>query len=128
MDLLKKDYWWVWLILMFITQGLAIFALAASLHAYDKNAWYANWIYWVIGIICCLFPAMVLLTVLMFQLTVVIADRLEVPGREIYTSPYTWILCLVVPILGWTLLIVMELYLAIEILVQLYRGKGEQYM
>ena len=113
---------------MMITQGLAIFALAAALHAYDKEAWYTNWTYWVIGVICCFFPALIMLTVLIFQLIVAIADRLEVPGREVYTSPYTWILCLVVPILGWTLFIAMELYLAIEILVQLYRGKGEQYI
>ena len=56
------------------------------------------------------------------------ADKLEVPGKEIYTSPYSWILCLIVPILGWTLFAILLLYLNIWCIISIYQGKGEKFI
>ncbi|MEI3499581.1 MAG: hypothetical protein V8Q71_03730 [Bacilli bacterium] len=41
--------------------------------------------------------------------------------------PYSWILCLVVPIVGWTLLIVMLIYIYVWPIVMIYKGEGEKY-
>ena len=35
------------------------------------------------------------------------AKKLNVPGDEIYMTPYSWILCIIIPIIGWILLLVM---------------------
>ena len=95
---------------------------------YEKDTWYAKKEYWIFGSICLIFPVVIFLMVFMVQMYVRLADVLEVPGKELYKSPYTWIICLIVPVVGWTLLIVMLLYIQIWIIVMLYKGKGEKYM
>ena len=52
-------------------------------------------------------------------------QKLNVPGCEIYATPYSWILCLIVPVLGWILLAVMLIYLNVWIVSYLYQGKAE---
>lgn len=128
MDLLKRENWWIWLIIYLFGQGIGIFVLAALLNVYNKDAWYAKWPYWLAGALCCIFPAFIMLSIFCIQLTVQTAKKLEVPGQEIYGAVYIWILCLIVPILGWIALGVMQLYLNIYILVSLYRGNGEKYI
>ena len=36
--------------------------------------------------------------------------RISVSGSEIYMYPYPWIICLIVPFLGWTLFILLYIY------------------
>ena len=128
MSLLKRENWWIWLLLYLFAGGAGIIVLAALLDVYDKNAWYANWRYWAIGALCFLFPVAIMMSVFIIQITCQAAARLKVPGKEIYLSPYVWILCLIVPIFGWILLFVMILYLQIWTLVMLSRGAGEEYL
>lgn len=128
MYLLKRNYWWAWLLLLIASEGTAYFVLGALLNVYNKDAWYANWKYWLIGLICLIFPAVIMLLVFVIQISVKIAQKLEVPGSEIYASPYTWILCIIIPIIGWVLLCVLAIYITVWPLVMLYRGKGERYI
>ena len=92
---------------------------------FDENAWYAKWQNWLLGLILFIFPITIMAIIFILQMTCLVAAKLEVPGKEIYLSPYIWILCLIIPIIGWVFLCVMALYLEIWILVMLSRGKGE---
>ncbi len=129
-EMLRRDKWWFWLILL-IFGGSAVLALIYALvieDVLDKNAWYGKWYYWLIGVMCCFLPALIMFAVFQFQILTKVCRKLEVPGSEIYTSPYTWMLCLIVPVLGWILLGVMILYLEIFSIVAIYRGKGEKFI
>lgn len=128
MDLLKRENWWIWLIIYLFGQGVGIYILAALLKVYDKNAWYAKWEYWLVGVLCCFFPALIMFSVFTIQITVETAKKLDVAGSEIYGSAYIWILGLIIPIIGWIALGVMSLYLTINTLIALYRGNAEQYI
>ena len=128
MSLLKKENWFVNFLLMLITQGIYSFALANMLHLYKKDAWYHDYRYWMIAVLFFFFPVFLLLIVFMVQMLCTVASKLNVPGKEIYGYPYAWILCLIVPIVGWTLLIVMWIYLIVWTPIMLARGEGEIYL
>lgn len=128
MDLLKKDNWWVWLLLAFITGGASCVVLGALLGCLDKNKWYAKGKNWLLGFICFVFPLVIMATIFMIEITAEVAAKLNVPGKELYLSPYMWLLCLIVPFIGWTLLPVVYIYLNIMIIINLKNGEGEQYV
>lgn len=128
MSLLKKENWIVCFILNLLTQGAFSFVLAYMLKVYDKNAWYAKWYYWVFGTLCLIFPALIMFTVFEVQIQVEVSKKLEVPGKELYTSPYTWIICLIVPVVGWILMLVMLIYIMIWPAIMIKRGLGEKYV
>ncbi len=128
MGLLKKENWLVCLILSILSQGIFTFILAYFMKVYDKNAWYTKWQYWVFGTLCLIFPVFVMMLVFTVQITVKVASNLEVTGKSIYDNPYVWILCLIVPIVGWIMLLVMILYLELFTIVALYKGNGEKYI
>lgn len=128
MKILKQENWWIWLLLFFFSGGTSTIVLGALLDVYDKNAWYAKWYYWVLGFVCFIFPFYIMMVVFMLTITVKVAAKLDVPGSEIYLSPYVWILCLIIPFIGWTLLFIMYLYITIWTIVMLYRGSGEKYI
>lgn len=128
MKILKQENWWIWLLLFFFSGGTSTIVLGALLDVYDKNAWYAKWYYWVLGFVCFIFPFYIMMTVFMITITTKVAAKLDVPGSELYLSPYVWILCLIIPFIGWTLLFIMYLYITIWNIVMLYRGSGEKYI
>lgn len=128
MSLLKKENWFACLIIMLFTQGAFGFVLAYMLKLYDKNAWYAKWPYWVFGTLCLIFPAFIMLLVFNIQMLVLSCKKLNVPGSEIYATPYSWIICLIIPVLGWILLLVMSIYLIIWPAIMIKRGEGEKYV
>ena len=99
MELLKKENWWLWLILTIFTGGSNYIFLVVLLDCYDKDAWYANWKYWLIGFLCLVLPATIMFMVFIIEMTCKAASKLEVPGYEIYLSPYIWLLCLPLMIL-----------------------------
>lgn len=127
MVFLKKENWVLSLIFTILSQGVFSFVLGYFLKVYKKDAWYRKWQYWVISSLFLLFPVFIVLTVFLIQIACQVAKKLDVPGASIYTSPYSWILCLIVPIVGWTLLLVMLCYIMIWPTVMIYRGKGEKY-
>jgi len=128
MSLLKKENWWVNLLFTLACQGLYPLVLAHYLKVYNEDAWYQNWRYWFFSGLCFIFPMIVLFLVFLVQITCEVASKLKVPGEEIYNTPYSWIICMIVPIIGWALLLVMYLYITIWSVVMLARGIGEEYI
>ena len=128
MTLLKKENWFIWVILLFITQGISNVVLGVLLEVFDKDAWYAKWQYWVIGFVFLLAPFFVMLLIFSIQITCQTAKKLGVSGSSLYLSPYVWILLIIIPVFGWILLLVMMIYLEIMIFVNLKNGSGEKYI
>ena len=127
MKLLKKENWWIWLILFIFSDATSTIVLGALLDVFDKKAWYAKWYIWVIGLIL-IVPISVMIVIFNIQITSKTAAKLGVKGSEYYLSPYIWIILLIIPILGWLGFVALILYLNIAILVKLYKGNGEKYI
>ena len=128
MSFLKKSNFIVSLLFSLGLNDIFILVLADELKLYDKNAWYMKWYYWVIGIICFFVPVLVMLMIFELQMLTAAAKKLNVAGSEIYATPYSWILLIIIPIIGWILLLVMYIYLNVWILVKLFKGEGEKYL
>lgn len=128
MKILKKENWWIWLLLTIFSQGSSTLVLGALLDVYKKDAWYANWKYWLIGILCFIFPTYIMLSVFNIQILCLTAEKLDVKGKEIYLSPYLWILACIIPFIGWACICAGLIYLEIATLVALYQGNGEKYI
>ena len=92
MNILKKENWWVWLLLLLFSEGTAALVLGALLDCFNKEAWYAKWYIWLIGLLLFIFPFAVMVTVLLIQMTSLAAVKLDVQGKEFYLSPYIWII------------------------------------
>lgn len=128
MNLLRKENWLVCLILSLLSQGLFAIVLGYFMNLFDKNAWYAKWQYWVFGALCLIFPVFIMLYVFLVQISCSVASKLDVPGKEVYNNPYTWIICLIVPVIGWVFLIVMLIYITIWPNVMIKKGNGEAFL
>ena len=128
MKLLKKQNWWLYLLLQICTFGLFTFVMAHHLKVYDEDAWYQNWRYWFFSGLCFVFPIFIVALVFAVQITCEVAAKLNVPVKEIYNTPYSWILCIIVPVVGWVLLIVMFIYIIIWTIAMLAKGNGEKYI
>ena len=87
MKILNRENWWVWLLLLLFTQGSSVLVLGALLDVYNRDAWYTKWQYWVLGLLCLVFPFAIMIAVFMTQILVLTAARLNVSGKEIYLSP-----------------------------------------
>lgn len=126
MNLLKRNNWFIVMLLNIITFGFFNFILASFMKLYDKDAWYFKWPYWVFGGITLILPAIIMLIVFNIQMTCKIALKLGISGHKIYNVPYSWVLFIIIPILGWTMLIIMYLYIEIMIIVKLFQGYAEK--
>lgn len=126
METLKKNNWWVWLILTILTFGISNIFLAHQLGCIKKNAWYTKPSNWALGIIFLFIPFVIMIAVFLIQMTISAAEKLEVSGPVIYTSPYIWIICMIIPFVGWIIFITMYIYLLIWILLRLKNGYGEK--
>lgn len=127
MKILKKENWWIWLILFIFSEATSTIVLGALVDVYDKKAWYANWKNWLIGLIF-IIPITIMITVFSIEILSKTASKLNVKGKEYYLSPYIWILLLIIPFIGWLAFMILILYLNIAILVKLYKGEGEKYI
>ncbi|MBR3362867.1 MAG: hypothetical protein IKG40_02960 [Bacilli bacterium] len=114
----------VWVILSIITCNISILFLGKKLNVYEKNAWYTKWYYWVLGALFGILPALVMFGIFMIQTNVKICALFDVGGKEIYTLPYVWIAFFIIPIIGWTLFIVLLLYIYIMYLINLFSYRG----
>lgn len=127
MKILKKENWWVWLLLLLFSEGTSNLVLGALLDVYDKKAWYTKWYIWLIGLIL-IIPFGVMVTAFNLQILSKTAAKLYVKGSEYYLSPYIWIILIIIPFIGWIVFIGLVLYLEIAILVKLHAGNGEKYI
>lgn len=128
MSLLNKKNWWIWMLFSILSLNISVIILGALLDLIDKNAWYANKKYWILGTICFVIPAFIMLFVFVIEMLCKVSAKLKVPGSELYLSPYIWIIFLIVPIIGWVFFLVTILYLTIWYLVALYKGDAEKYI
>ncbi len=128
MSLLKKQFWWFWLLLNIITGSISTLFLGKLLKVYEKNAWYTKWYYWVLGFLFGIFPAIIMFLVFIIQITVKVCIKLEVPGSDLYALPYPWIISIIVPIIGWALFVIMLVYTNLWYAIKLLQGKGEKYI
>lgn len=122
MSLLKKENWFMYIILTFFTFGFFAFVIAKDLNLYEKGAWYTKWYYWFIGFLLMIYPGIIMLIVLNITMQIKICKYLSVPGSDYYAIPYTWLLCLIVPVIGWSTLIVMLLHIYYYPAVMIYKG------
>jgi hypothetical protein len=113
---------------MFFTSGLYTFALAYDLKLYEKDSWYTKWYYWLIGILFFIFPAVIMFLTFKIKMQIEICKKLNVKGSEIYALPYPWILCLIVPILGWSIFIVMLIHINYYPAVVIYNGDASKLL
>ena len=113
MKTLKKDVWPIYLILNVLTLGLFTFYIAYKLDLYDKEAWYSRWYYWVLGFVLGIIPGLVMLLVFSIKIACLVSEKLNVPGKELYTLPDTWLVCAIFPVLGWVLFIILYIYVHI---------------
>ncbi len=128
MDFYKKNNWWLCLFLNVISFGLFYIVLANYLNLFDKDAWYMNKWYWIFGLLCLVFPAFIMLIVFSIQMNCKISAKFEISGSTIYNIPYSWILFIIIPIIGWVLFIIMYLYLFVMFHIKLYKGEGEKFI
>ncbi len=127
MKILKKENWWIWLLLAIFSNGSNVIVLGALLDVYKKDSWYSKWYYWVLGIPFVI-PFIAMVCIFYLEIICKTAYKLEVSGKEIYLSPYTWIICLIIPIIRWIFGLIMFIYLQVDILYRLYLGNGEKYI
>ena len=111
--MLKKEHSIIYLILNILTFGFFTFYIAYKLDLYEEDAWYTRWYYWVLGFMLGIIPGLVMLLVFSIKMGILVSEKLKVPGIELYTFPYIWIICLIVPILGWTLFALLYIYVHI---------------
>ena len=126
MELLKRKYAFLWVILTIFTGSASMLALAGMLDLFEEDAWYTNNKYWIIGLCFFIFPAAIMVGVFIVEMMCKVAAKLEVPGKELYLSPFVWFLFLIVPVLGWIFFITIFLYLEIWIIVAIAKGKAEK--
>ena len=122
MGLLKKENWVIDLLLMIFSFGAYILMPSYQLDLFEQDKWYSNSKYWLAGILLFCFPAIIMLVILVVQMTVKIAKKMNIGGKSIYDNVYIWIALLITPVIGWSLLIVMYLYLHIFIILNIKSG------
>ena len=127
MKILKKENWWIWLLLFLFSEGTSTIVLGALLDVFNKKAWYANWKYWLIGLIF-IIPFMFMISVFSIEILCKTAAKLDVKGKDYYLSPYIWLILLIIPFIGWIMFAFLILYLNISILVNLHKGNAEKYI
>ncbi len=69
-----------------------------------------------------------MLSIFTIQILCQTAAKLDVQGKEIYLSPYLWLLACIIPFIGWACIAIGLIYLEIAILIALYQGKAEKYI
>jgi hypothetical protein len=122
MKLLKKNNFWIYLLLNIITFGVFNLYIANKLKLKDEDTWYSKWQYWFFGTICLIFPVIIMFIVYVVQMNCKVCSKLKVSGSNIYNTPYSWILFMIVPIIGWILLITMYLYVIIMPSIKVLQG------
>ena len=128
MKLLKKENWIWCLTLNILTFGLFTIYIAKKLDLLDKNAWYYCWQNWVIGFVCGIVPGIVMFFIFFIKMGCLVSQKAKVPFDLIYMYPYIWIICFIIPIIGWTLFIILFIYVHFWYIFYIKRGNLEKYL
>ncbi|MBR2833955.1 MAG: hypothetical protein IKE75_06025 [Bacilli bacterium] len=121
---MKIKHPFLWTISSVLTFNISILFLGGKLGLYKDDGWYKKWYYWVLGALFGVLPALIMLFIFIVQTNVKVCDFFDVGGSEIYTLPYVWIGLLLIPFIGWTLFIVLLLYIYVMYIINLYCYKG----
>ncbi|MBR1718269.1 MAG: hypothetical protein IJ715_03255 [Bacilli bacterium] len=98
-----------------------IFKNAQKYNIFKEDAWYCKWQYWTIATLCFVFPVFIMAFVFLIQTLCGLANHYKVSGSTIYNMPYSWILSLIIPFVGWALFIVMLLYINIFSIIKAFK-------
>ncbi len=128
MKILKRKNYLLCLFLNLITLGLFTFYVAKKLKVYSKDAWYSNKYYWLLSTLCGIAPGIILFMIFYIQSGCLVCKKLKVPFDKYYAYPYFWIIAIIIPIIGWTLFIIMTIYVHTWYAIYLKRGYGEKYI
>ena len=126
--MLDRKKWLLCLILNILTFGLFTFYIGKKLDVYEKGAWYSYSYVWLIGIIGGIIPALIMFLIFYIQIGIKVSKKLSVPLDEYYAYPYAWIFGLIIPFLGWSIFILMIIYVHVWYTIYLKRGYGEEYI
>lgn len=110
MKTLNKKTRLIYLILNIITLGLFTFYVAYKLNLYEEKTWYSRWYYWILGFLFGIIPGLLMLFIFSVKIGTIVSAKLNVPGKELYLLPYPWIICAIIPILGWVIFIILYIY------------------
>ena len=95
--------------LLIFSDFVFILKNAKKYNVYKKDAWYTKWQYWALATLCLIFPVFIMAFVFLLQILCGLATKLKVAG-SLYNSPYSWIICIIVPLVGWAIFVVMFIY------------------
>ena len=126
MEILKKENYWIWLLLFFFSGGSSNLVLGALLDVFDKNAWYAKPKNWIIGFACLIIPGLIMIMAFYIEILSKTNAKLNTPGKEVYLSTYIWLLYLIIPIIGWIIFLVQLVYLSVWPVIMIYKGNGDK--
>lgn len=128
MSLLKKGNWLLYALVTILSIGGYTFYLAYEMDLFDQDEWYYKWEYWTFATLACILPAIIMLLVLNIQMAIKISVKFNTAYQKIYNTPYSWILCLIIPVLGWSTLIVMLIHVYLYPAVMIHAGVGDKYL
>lgn len=136
MDLLKRENTIVWIILYIITFGFSNTLLAHQMKLLKKGEWYTKALYIVplmflsfgTALISPIAPFLILLFIFNYQTTILIANKLNLPGYEYYNSPYIIIGLGLIPVIGWSIIISLFIFLNIYIIKKISNGECEKFI
>ena len=125
MNIYKKENWLIILFLNILTFGLFTFYVAKKLNVYEKEAWYSNKDFWILGFLCGIIPGIVMFFIFYIKVGCLVSKKLLVPFDTLYSYPYFWIVSLIIPVIGWTLFIIMFIYVHFWYIFYLKKGNRE---
>ena len=128
MKMLKRKNYLLCLFLNIITLGLFTFYIAKKLKIYEKDSWYSNKYYWILSFICGIIPGILMFFIFYIEIGCKVCKKLSVPLDIFYNYPYFWIVSIIIPVVGWTLFVVMTIYVHTWYVVYIKRGYGEKYI
>ena len=128
MKYLRRKNWFICFLFNLLTFGMFTFYIGKKLDVYEKDAWYSNFSFWVISFLLGIIPSIFLFIIFNIEIGCKVCSKLSVPLEKYYSYPYIWIIFLIIPIIGWSLFIVLYIYVHFWYIFYLKRGYGEKYI
>ena len=128
MKYLHSKRWFICFLLNLISFGMFTFYIGKKLDVYEKDAWYCNISFWIISFLLGIVPSIFLFIIFSIEIGCKVCKKLSVPFGKYYSYPYIWILFLIIPIIGWSLFIVLYIYVHFWYIFYLKRGYGEVFI
>ena len=140
LDVYDEEAWYVrwtkklpkWLVI-FLALLAAFILMAFSLISFVVNEETIYALLTSLGILSffiSLFILILAVAIIVFfiQILCLTAAILDVSGKELYLSPYIWIILVIMPVIGWIFIPVILLYLIIFSIVMISKGNAEKYI